>query len=417
MKIPKYSVDDIDKFIKKNNSFYILGVGFEAIRIKKRLENASKKVISFVDLSFDGSKTMMEDISIVPLQKYLEDDKPLLIASLQDIESANWEIEATALLINKYNKKPFKDFVSLMGYFEGMEHMSRYKLLIGKYFYDYYIENKEFFNLAQECLEDEYSKKIFKKIIDYKLMCLDSDEIETKSLLIVSQADMLEVEKNQETIKKDLTHIDDDRLLNMTASHLAVESYSYKNIVSPRNKNIIFDIGAYNGDTALMFSYLSKESKVYSFEPVIELNGQLSVAARISPNITIVNKGAWSTTTTLKFSTLRRDNYIGVGSFVSDKGDDQIDVTTIDEFMLENSIGKADFIKMDIEGAEVNALDGAKTTIEKYKPDLAICIYHEPSHLWEIPLWIKNNFPEYKVYIDHKYIHPVESVCYATIDK
>lgn len=416
MSVPNFSVDDIGNFINKNDEFYILGTAFEAIRMKKRLQNASKKVIAFIDLSDTSSVNQIDGLDVVSIDTYLNNKKPLIIASFQDIHSPNWEIDASNLLMNKYNYLPFIDFVPLMGYFEGMEHMSRYKTLIGKYFFEYYEKNKNKFSEAIEYLEDEYSKEIFKKIIQYKLMCLDIDKRDIKGLLIVTKEDALETEKKQQEIAKALSFIPDDKLRNMTAGHLAVQSYSYQDKVFPENKQVILDIGAYNGDTAIMFSHLSKNATVYAFEPVVELNGQLDKAVEICNNIHIVKKGAWSETTTLKFNTLRRDGYIGVGSFVSNDGEDQIEVVAIDDFIQQNNVSRVDFIKMDIEGAEVNALNGAYQTISKYKPDLAICIYHEPSHLWEIPVWIKSHFPEYKVYIDHKHMHPVESVCYATIN-
>ena len=49
-------------------------------------------------------------------------------------------------------------------------------------------------------------------------------------------------------------------------------------------------------------------------------------------------------------------------------------------------------IKMDIEGLEYAALRGAKRSIEKYGTGLAVCLYHRPEHLWQIPLYITNVF-------------------------
>ena len=48
------------------------------------------------------------------------------------------------------------------------------------------------------------------------------------------------------------------------------------------------------------------------------------------------------------------------------------------------------FIKMDIEGAEIEGLIGARRTIAEFKPDLGICVYHASDHLWKIPLLIKS---------------------------
>jgi hypothetical protein len=76
---------------------------------------------------------------------------------------------------------------------------------------------------------------------------------------------------------------------------------------------------------------------------------------------------------------------------------------------------KITFIKMDIEGSEPQALSGAEEIIKKQKPKLAICVYHKPEHLWEIPLYLKKIVPEYKIYIRHHTPLEYETVCYAVI--
>ena len=68
---------------------------------------------------------------------------------------------------------------------------------------------------------------------------------------------------------------------------------------------------------------------------------------------------------------------------------------------------------MDIEGFELNALEGAKDTIKKYRPKLAICLYHKPQDLWEIPLFIKSIDSNYKIFIRHHTDLLNETVCYA----
>jgi len=74
-------------------------------------------------------------------------------------------------------------------------------------------------------------------------------------------------------------------------------------------------------------------------------------------------------------------------------------------------------IKLDIEGAEVAALKGAQKVIQAQKPKLAICNYHLPADIWEVPLIIKDLAPEYKLYLrHHNYNCWYESVIYAKID-
>ena len=71
------------------------------------------------------------------------------------------------------------------------------------------------------------------------------------------------------------------------------------------------------------------------------------------------------------------------------------------------------FIKMDIEGAEIPALAGAKATILANQPKLAICIYHKPKDLWEIPLLLHDWVPEYQMHIRHFGPRYYSTVLYA----
>jgi len=70
---------------------------------------------------------------------------------------------------------------------------------------------------------------------------------------------------------------------------------------------------------------------------------------------------------------------------------------------------------MDIEGAEPEALVGAKNMICKYLPDLAICVYHSPNHLWEVPLYLNDLNIGYKFYLRNYTGFSIETVLYATV--
>ena len=82
----------------------------------------------------------------------------------------------------------------------------------------------------------------------------------------------------------------------------------------------------------------------------------------------------------------------------------------IDEIVGED---KVSFIKMDIEGAELKALEGAKETILKWYPRLAICIYHKYEDIYEIGDYILSLNPNYKLYIRHYSTCMWETVLYA----
>lgn len=85
----------------------------------------------------------------------------------------------------------------------------------------------------------------------------------------------------------------------------------------------------------------------------------------------------------------------------------EVSVVSLDTVILNSS---PNYIKMDIEGSEKEAIIGAKNTIQKYKPNLAICLYHKPEDLWEIPLLINQIEPSYDMYIR---VH--EDMCLSTV--
>ena len=87
-----------------------------------------------------------------------------------------------------------------------------------------------------------------------------------------------------------------------------------------------------------------------------------------------------------------------------------VDVVSIDEFIEEN---KCNFIKMDIEGAELPALKGAINVIKRERPILAICIYHSLNDYWQIPRYLMGELENYKFYVRHHALICNETVLYC----
>lgn len=100
------------------------------------------------------------------------------------------------------------------------------------------------------------------------------------------------------------------------------------------------------------------------------------------------------------------------GSKIDVQAAETITVDTIDNVCAAE---KVTFIKMDIEGAEQSALQGAVNIIKRDKPRLAICIYHSLEDLYAIPFWIKAMVPEYKLYLRHHSDNAAETVIYAML--
>lgn len=127
-------------------------------------------------------------------------------------------------------------------------------------------------------------------------------------------------------------------------------------------------------------------------------------------NIVIENICFWKETTLLNFNI----DY-GSSKIINDDTGVKLNAITIDEYCINNAINRLDYLKMDIEGAEYEVLYGAKETIRKYKPKLAICVYHKPEDILLIPQLIKELVPEYKIYLSHKRDDFIETVLFASV--
>jgi FkbM family methyltransferase len=189
---------------------------------------------------------------------------------------------------------------------------------------------------------------------------------------------------------------------------VTLPQYFVSDIIRFGENEVFADCGAYDGMTAVEFALLCKDyEKIYSFEPDLYQFTKIKRTPLFEtfPDFEIYELGVFQKAATLSFSL--RD--IGA-STITESGEIKIRVISLDEFFKGKK--PPTFIKMDIEGAEMSALAGAKGIIEKNRPKLAICAYHGKEHIYDVPFWIKSNFPDYKIYMrQHAEIH--ETVCYA----
>ena len=95
-------------------------------------------------------------------------------------------------------------------------------------------------------------------------------------------------------------------------------------------------------------------------------------------------------------------------------GDGDVDVrqASLDALDIGMDI-EPTFIKLDIEGAEPATLRGAKETLNRHRPILAVCVYHQPEHLFSIPLLINRLCPGYKFFLRRYAACCWEQICYA----
>ncbi len=121
-------------------------------------------------------------------------------------------------------------------------------------------------------------------------------------------------------------------------------------------------------------------------------------------NISVHNYAVWNQEDELLFVEA------GVGSHQNCNGNTIVKAVDIDRIVGEK---KVSFIKMDVEGSEMNALIGASKTIRRDHPRLAICIYHKEIDFIKLSSYILQLYPEYKLYIRHYTSYIWETVLYA----
>jgi FkbM family methyltransferase len=141
-----------------------------------------------------------------------------------------------------------------------------------------------------------------------------------------------------------------------------------------KDNDVVLDIGAYHG----WFSIYNTKFYCLEIDPVNYFNLKKLVLNDLKSNIFIFNIGVWSYTGTSK---LYGDRVGSMGSRINYKNKRKnksvlCKVTTLEDFVKENKIKKIDFIKMDVEGAEIEILESSKNFLKKYKPTLSIASYH-----------------------------------------
>jgi FkbM family methyltransferase len=192
-----------------------------------------------------------------------------------------------------------------------------------------------------------------------------------------------------------------------------LEQYVFDDIRAQPGDAVI-DGGGCWGDTALFFAdRVGENGAVHSFEfhadniSVFEKN--LALNPVLKPRVKIVPFALWQTSG-------ERLNITGAGAVAavdgSLVGSGGAQTKSIDDYIREIG-GSVNFIKLDIEGAELNALQGAEQTIRAFRPKLAVCLYHSLSDFIRIPLYLDRLQLDYRFHVGHMTSNHEETVLFA----
>lgn len=330
----------------RNKKVILYGAGIDGIKVLAELENYQVEVIAFFDMRAD----LLKNIKDIPVFK---PDYNIVTEN----EKAHIPVILTVKPFKKVNDEIIKTLI---------EH--GYKNIIkATDMFDFY----------------SFTKK-------------DISEFDRINSSIIECAQLLEDEESYKIYK------------GFIASHATKQ---YDTFSTPTQNTKYFDsdfgenkgfqryidCGAFDGDTLRDLNQLKGkvekvalfESDMSTFKELLKMIGNDSQI--YAEEMSLYPCGVWSDTVKL-----RANNGMELNSHISDDGDDIIQCVAIDQVLKGFN---PTFVKIDVEGAEYQALTGARNTITENKPDIVISLYHDLRDIWELPLFIKSWDLGYKFYI------------------
>ena len=224
--------------------------------------------------------------------------------------------------------------------------------------------DKELYNLcyedikkAYESLSDEESKAVFSSVVNYRISGKMKFLLETYS-----------------------------------------EKYEKYDILNRKKIETVIDGGAYNGDTAKEAVLNFKGVKrIYALEPDARNFKKLSKYAGEETKCEIIpiNSALYSEDGLSSFSGSGNRNSTISGTASHEFSKSEVSLVKIDSL----TSGRVDYIKLDVEGAEYEALLGARETIAKHHPSMSVSLYHKSRDIFSLINYLREEYPEYKLYL------------------
>lgn len=172
------------------------------------------------------------------------------------------------------------------------------------------------------------------------------------------------------------------------------------------------DAGAYDGDSILSFIKATGNcfEKIYGFEMDTENFRMMENNQSIADDERI-ELFPFGVSCEEKAGSIIMN---GTGSHIVENGQECVTLKSLDNILKDK---KVTILKMDIEGAELDGLEGAKNIISVQRPKLAISSYHKLDDMWKIPVYIKNICEKYKIYLRHHTAVAWDTDCYAYVEQ
>lgn len=199
------------------------------------------------------------------------------------------------------------------------------------------------------------------------------------------------------------------------------DQYFPREIIRFGPNEVFVDGGAFIGDTIQHLLNFSKRrggsiKKIIAFEPDKENIRALNKNFGKDSRVKVIGKGLSDDDKVLSFASDGPNGYF-FSNDTCEKETVQDKIVQIPCTSIDNckDCEEATFVKMDIEGAEMDALIGGEKTIRRNHPKLAICIYHSLEDMVRIIEYIHDTYPEYKLYVRQHMANEIETVLYAVM--
>ena len=256
-----------------------------------------------------------------------------------------------------------------------------------------------------------YLFKTLKKELGSKVNEESKDFFDRNSVLIDTNSQILADEKSREIYKAVIGYRIHRKPLRKNVYSLN-DQYFPKDVLSIGDREIFIDCGAFVGDTINNLFVTAKRinkkiEKIVAFEP--EHRNCILLKKYYSNDERVISIEAGVSDKDKNMRLVGESTYAKLVPESEGKGK-AIKLTSIDD---TKECYDATYIKMDIEGAEMDALKGAAETIKRNKPKLAICIYHSNKDMVRIIPFVHELNPDYKLYVRHHSRDTSETVLYA----
>jgi FkbM family methyltransferase len=349
-----------------NRDVIIYGTSVGAIHLYKKLKQNNINVIAFTDSYVkDKEDRTFIGIPVITIKQLVDTAKDANIVIGTSVEKNMRQIISYLNSLGLFNL-----YADNCNYAAGEYEIEHMKQVIDS--------NKPKIDYVYQSLADTESKRIFLNLLYYRIT-------------------------------------NDNRLLELSfeKNHNQYFPKPSDNIMNFSGDEVFVDAGAYDGLTSFEFATQVgyKYKKIYAFEPDDLMYPIVKEVFKIKKleNTEVFQAGLYNKTTKIGFT---EDPYTGSSSISETDSSTSIYAIALDELLYDKDV-KITFVKMDIEGAEAEAIDGACKIIQRDKPKLAISIYHKEDDLWELPYKILTEYSGYKLFIRHYTDITTETVCYA----